>query len=106
MNPYTHPGTQKITEIELIEILNSVTGATFYEAVTRRKTPELVFYRFAYWHFMRKLDRMKTLGQLGSTFHRTHASVIYALNKCENVYDKKLQNVLIKCSEKINSISE
>jgi chromosomal replication initiation ATPase DnaA len=100
MNPYVYPGVVSIKpSVELLDrTLYGLTGITFNEAKTRKRDDKHVLYRTLYWYFYHKYYPCK-LRNLKLIFCRDHATVLYALKRCKNKYDRDLQEKITECEK-------
>lgn len=103
MTDRIYPGLKRIpTTDDIVKAVSGVTGVTFDQARLKCRKREVVFFRYAYWHFVKKYYN-STLKELADPLLKTHASVIFGLNACKNLSDSRLQKVLKKVNKKLRT---
>lgn len=97
-----HVRNSKIRRI--LQSIEAVTGISYEQLKERTRVKHIVLARMVAIYLIRANTSLTTT-QIGGWFNQHHSSIIHAVHRVKNPYDKELRRLYVSCNEHfINSI--
>jgi chromosomal replication initiation ATPase DnaA len=106
MNHFILPGLKEEAAIhvknvkirKMLKSVTAVTGITYEQMKERTRVKPIVLARMVAIYMIRTNTSLTTM-QIGLWFNLHHASILHAVHKVQNPYDKELRRIYAKCNE-------